>query len=94
MLRRSPSTTSASMAWISFETGTLSPVRGASSACRFALSITRASAGILSPASTSTTSPGTMASVAMRWRSPSRTTVASGAASAISARTDFSARDS
>ncbi len=52
------------------------------------------SAGILSPASTSTMSPGTISWVATRWRSPSRTTVASGAASAISARTDFSARAS
>ena len=35
----------------------------------------RASAGILSPASTSTMSPGTISWAAMRWRSPSRTTV-------------------
>ena len=54
----------------------------------------RASAGILSPASTRTMSPGTISRAGTRWRSPSRTTVASGAASAISARTDFSARAS
>jgi hypothetical protein len=41
-----------------------------------------------------TMSPGTISSVVIRCRSPSRTTVASGAASAISARTDFSARAS
>ena len=56
-------------------TGTLSPVRGASSVWRLALSMMRASAGILSPASTSTMSPGTMSWAAMRWRSPSRITV-------------------
>jgi hypothetical protein len=72
----------------------LSPVRGASSVFRFATSIRRESAGILSPASTSTMSPGTISWVAMRCRSPSRITVDSGAANAISARTDFSARDS
>ncbi len=60
---------------MSFATGMLSPVRGASSVCRFASSMMRASAGILSPASTSTMSPGTISSAATRWRSPSRTTV-------------------
>ena len=35
----------------------------------------RASAGILSPASTSTMSPGTISWAGTRWRSPSRTTV-------------------
>ena len=94
MLRRSPMPRSPSSGWASFATGMLSPVNGASSVCRLASSTTRASAGILSPASTSTMSPGTISSARMRWRSPSRTTVDSGAASAISARTERSARDS
>ena len=94
MLRRSPMPTSASIGLVSLATGMLSPVSGASSVCRLASSMMRASAGILSPASTITMSPGTISWVATRCRSPSRTTVASGAASAISARTDFSARAS
>ena len=81
-------------ACVSLATGVLSPVSGASSVRRLAPSMMRASAGILSPASISTMSPGTISWVATRWRSPSRTTVASGAARAISARTDFSARAS
>ena len=75
-------------------TGMLSPVSGASSVWRLASSMMRASAGILSPASIRTMSPGTISRAGTRWRSPSRMTLASGAASAISARTDFSARDS
>ena len=51
---------------ISFDTGTLSPVKAASSVCRFATSMSRASAGILSPASIRMMSPGTMSWVAMR----------------------------
>ena len=77
-----------------FATGRLSPVSGASSVCRLASSMMRASAGILSPASISTMSPGTISCAPTRWRSPSRTTVDSGAASAIRARTERSARAS
>ena len=68
MLRRSPKGTSLApgcraSAPVCFSTGTLSPVRAASSTFRLALSSTRASAGTASPASSTTTSPGTSCSL-------------------------------
>ena len=57
-------------------------------------STTRASAGIVSPSSMSTTSPGTSSARGRARRSPSRTTVASSADIARSAATAASARDS
>ncbi len=64
-----------------FDTGTDSPVRGDSSTFSCIAVITRASAGTLSPASSSTMSPGTNSSAGMSRSSPSRSTVATGAES-------------
>ena len=51
MLRRSPSATSSVIAAVSFETGRLSPVSAASAVCSAVDSISRASAGMVSPSS-------------------------------------------
>jgi len=59
-----------------FSTAVLSPVRAASSICRFAAAITRPSAGTRSPASTITMSPGTIPSASIREIRPSRRTFA------------------
>ena len=77
MSRRSPSGTS-SPATVSttFRTGTLSPVRAASSISSVAATSRRPSAGILSPASNATTSPGTSSSAGTSRRSPPRRTCA------------------
>ena len=74
---RSPRGTSSSvtMAFTSFSTGTLSPVRAASSALMLALSRMRQSAGTASPASRITMSPGTSTSLRSRDILPSRSTL-------------------
>ena len=72
---RSPSGTSSPMTGSTdFPTGRLSPVSAASSISSVAARVTRPSAGIRLPASTSTTSPGTSswASISTAW--PSRRT--------------------
>ena len=56
-------------------TGTLSPVRAASSICKLALSSRRPSAGTASPASKITTSPGTSSSECSSTCLPSRSTL-------------------
>ena len=63
------------MAATSFSTGTLSPVRAASSAFRLALSMMRQSAGTASPASRMTMSPGTSSSLRSMTIFPSRSTL-------------------
>jgi len=62
-----------------FSTGTDSPVRIASCAASPRASMMRRSAGTLSPASSSTTSPGTRSTPPTLTRCPSRSTVARGA---------------
>ena len=73
-------------------TGTDSPVRAASSHRRFIDSSTRASAGILEPASTRITSPGTnwVASISRTW--PARRTLTEGTANRFRAAMARSAR--
>ena len=78
----------------SFEIGRLSPVSDASEVCNAVDSTMRASAGIVSPSSTTITSPGTSSAAGMLRRSPSRTTLASAADIARKAATALSARDS
>ncbi len=74
---RSPSgTSSPGTASTAFRTGRLSPVRAASSISSVAATSRRPSAGILSPASNVTTSPGTSSSAGTSTRSPSRRTCA------------------
>ncbi|TVQ60811.1 MAG: hypothetical protein EA379_07485 [Phycisphaerales bacterium] len=75
-------------------TGTDSPVSSASSACACVASSTRASAGTLSPDSSSTTSPGTRSALGISRRSPSRRTTALGATRSCSACIARSARRS
>src|ERR671917_208121 len=70
MLLRSPRPASSSMGAIPLETGKLSPVSDASEACNAVDSIRRASAGIVSPSSTSITSPGTRSAAGMLRRAP------------------------
>ena len=55
-----------------FRTGVLSPVRAASSISSVAATVSRPSAGILSPASKETTSPGTSSSAGMSTCPPPR----------------------
>ncbi len=77
MLRRSATTVSSGSTTSSFSTGSDSPVSADSSTWSSASRINLRSAGSLSPASTSTTSPGTSLSEGTcRWR-PSRSTRAS-----------------
>ena len=80
MLNRSPSPLCSLLAWsasVILVTGWLSPVRAASSISRFAANKMRPSAGIRSPASTKTTSPGTIWCDGTIRTSPSRRTLAS-----------------
>ena len=77
--RRSPSGASAATGVVAFSTGTDSPVRMASCAARPRASITRRSAGTLSPASSRTMSPGTSVAPSTVTRRPSRKTAARGA---------------
>ena len=76
MLLRSPRPMSPAAVSASgdFVTGTLSPVRAASSARRLALSSTRASAGTASPASSTSTSPATSSSLGTVTSFPPRRT--------------------
>ena len=72
---RSPSgTSSPGTGSIDLPTGRLSPVSAASSISRVAARLTRPSAGIRLPASTSTTSPGTSSSASISTAWPSRRT--------------------
>ena len=73
MSKRSPSGTSfPATGSIDFSTGVLSPVRAASSISSVAATRSRPSAGILSPASNVTMSPGTSSSASTSTRCPSR----------------------
>ncbi len=73
MSTRSPrGTSSPGTGSTDFGTGTLSPVRAASSISSVAATSRRPSAGILSPASKETTSPGTSSSDGMSIREPPR----------------------
>ncbi len=89
---RSPRGTPGAWGEVSFATGWLSPVRAASSTSRPVAAITRPSAGIRSPASTSTTSPGTIASVGTLASVPSRRTRAERASMRRRAAREASAR--
>ncbi len=95
MLRRSPSGTScpssAASASTCLFTDTDSPVSAASSTFRLAHSVRRTSAGIASPASSTTTSPGTSSSLRTVCCCPSRSTLEVAAAISCSASIAFSA---
>ncbi|MPN41666.1 hypothetical protein SDC9_189220 [bioreactor metagenome] len=75
----------------SFSTGTASPVNEASSIFKFELSISLKSAGIISPASNTTTSPGTIFDAVISDCLPFLITFAFGALIFCNASTDFSA---
>ena len=76
---RSPSGAAAATGSGVFSTATDSPVSIASCAASPRASISRRSAGTLSPASSSTMSPGTRLAPSTDWRCPSRRTAARGA---------------
>ena len=94
MLRLSPTGASARIGPTSLITGSDSPVRGASSHCREWFSMIRASAGILSPASSTMMSPGTRLFDGTSSSLPSRSTVIIGVSMLFSASSAFSARNS
>ncbi len=73
-------------------TGTDSPVSADSSTCNAAPSTSHPSAGTMSPASTTTTSPGTICAAGTCCWAPPRTTRAVGAVSSLSAASARSAR--
>jgi hypothetical protein len=75
---RSPTGASSATGRTDFSTGTDSPVSTASSMRRDRTSISRRSAGTLSPDCKSTTSPGTSCSAGTVMRRPSRSTAAEG----------------
>ena len=77
MHSRSPTVALPETASVFFSAGTDSPVSAASSVRRFFASTSRKSAGILSPNSSSTTSPGTSCSAGSMRVSPPRTVRAS-----------------
>ncbi|CAB4815822.1 unannotated protein [freshwater metagenome] len=90
---RSPSGTDSSVGPpTALTTGVLSPVRADSAASRFAVEISRPSAGTRSPASSSTMSPGTTSRDSTYSSEPSRRTRAREVIEFRSASTDFSAR--
>ena len=92
MLIRSPSGAFSSIeADASFSTGTDSPVRADSSHLRLAAWISRPSAGMKSPASSLTISPGTSWEASITCSTPPRTTRAWGAEMFFSASSAFSA---
>ena len=74
MLRRSARATLPARGAVSFGTGTLSPVRAASFVRSAVASISRASAGIASPSSSRTMSPGTSPVAGISRSVPSRIT--------------------
>ena len=76
---------------MNFVTGTLSPVRAASSIFMLALSRMRPSAGTASPASSTTTSPTTRSSLRTETILPSRRTLLVAAAICCKASMAFSA---
>ena len=94
MFARSASSAPASSATVSLSTGTDSPVSADSSTARSRRRSSRRSAGTLSPASRTTTSPGTSSVESTVVRDPSRTTVAWVRVIAINADSAFSARSS
>ena len=95
MLSRSPRDVfSGSTIAAFFSTGTDSPVKDASSALSDWLSSRRKSAGTISPASSSTRSPGTSSAAAINFCSPSRRTRAWGEVIFFKASIAFSARPS
>ena len=75
-----------------FFTGTDSPVRADSSTYKLSVWIQRTSAGIRSPLSTDTISPGTSREASIFFHSPSRLTLAAGTDNFFNACRDFSAR--
>ena len=79
MFFRSPKGTSPPMGSSAFSTGKLSPVRALSSHFKLAHSSSRPSAQIESPASSTTTSPGTTSRPGAWTTWPFRTTLAVGA---------------
>ena len=94
MFTLSPMEASPSIDSVLFSTGTDSPVSAASCTFRLMASVRRRSAGMLSPVSISTMSPGTSSRDSMMRRSPSRTTLQRGAAMRSKASSDRSAFDS
>lgn len=94
MFVRSPSPAGAASGASSLRTGSLSPVRAASATVSDAASSRRASAATASPSPSTSTSPGTTSCAGIRTSSPSRTTVAVGAAMRWRAATASSARRS
>ncbi len=91
---RSATPASAATAESSLAMGTLSPVSADSAVFSDTDSITRASAAMVMPSSTSRTSPGTTASAGTVTRSPSRRTSAVAADIRCRLATAFSARAS
>ena len=81
---RSASDAPSETCWVLLRTGRLSPVSAASSTLRSMLLMTRPSAGMREPSSSSTTSPGTSTLASTCSATPSRSTVAEGAASRFS----------
>jgi hypothetical protein len=94
MLRRSATGVAAGRTTSSFSTGSDSPVSADSSTCSSASVTRRRSAGTLSPASSTTRSPGTSSSEAMVRGRPSRTTRACVCTIDLSASSADSALDS
>ncbi len=94
MESRSPNPASERTGSTNLGAGSDSPVRAASSLSRWATSITRASAGIRSPAASKMMSPGTTSALGSTRSSPSRITRASGADSSLRASRASAARDS
>ena len=92
MFLRSPTSASGRIGASSLVTGSDSPVSGASSQWREWFSTSRASAGILSPASSTSTSPGTSSFDAISRSSPPRSTVIIGVSMLFKASSARSAR--
>ena len=84
-------TSSKKVFFASFSTGTDSPVKDASSIFKFELSTSLTSAGIISPASIVTMSPGTKVFAGTTSMCPSLNTFAFGEAIFLRASRDFSA---
>ena len=92
--KRSASGASAGTGVVRFSTGALSPVSAASFVDSRWASVRRASAATMSPASSTSRSPGTTVAAAISTRWPSRITVARGAVIDRNASRAFSARPS
>ena len=94
MPSRSPTVALSGHGAVDLSEGTDSPVSAASSVRRFLTSTRRMSAGILSPDSRSTMSPGTSSSAGIRRVSPLRRVLASAESMLRIESSDFSARPS